>query len=238
MRILTLSLAFCFGLVPSFVLQAEEAPATNPADKKSEMTLEEEGSYLIGVQLGMQAGQAKDQLGLNPELILAGMRDALAGEKLKVDAQSRWEVVIPALQEKSKQRSAGAGAENLAKGKAYLESLRGKDGFTFTDSGIGYEILTAGEGSRPTADSSVKVHYRGTTIDGKEFDSSYKRGKPTEFPLKGVIAGWTEGLQLMPTGSKYRFHIPAHLAYGERAPASIGPNQVLIFDVELLEITK
>ncbi len=235
MRILTLSLAICFGLAHSLVLQAEETPAV---EKNAEMTLEQEGSYLIGVQLGMQAGQAKDQLGLNPELIIAGMRDALAGEKLKVDAQARWEVVIPALQEKAKKRSAGAANDNLAKGKAYLESLRGKEGFTFTDSGIAYEVLTAGEGSRPTADSSVKVHYRGTTIDGKEFDSSYKRGQPTEFPLKGVIAGWTEGLQLMPTGSKYRFHIPSHLAYGERAPASIGPNQVLIFDVELLEITK
>ena len=233
MRLLTLPLV----LLSCMSIYAEEA-ATPPASDEKKMSLEEEGSYLIGVRMGMQAAQAKAQLGLIDEHMLAGMRDALAGKDLKVDMQARWQVVIGALDAKAKQKSQAAGQDNLAKGKAYLEGLRGKEGFTFTDSGIGYEVLKKGEGSRPTETSTVKVHYRGTTIDGKEFDSSYKRGKPAEFGLNQVIKGWTEGLQLMAVGSKYRLHIPSHLAYGASAPPNIGPNQVLIFDVELLDIVK
>ena len=108
----------------------------------------------------------------------------------------------------------------------------------FTESGIAYEVLKNADGEKPTAADTVKVHYAGTLIDGTEFDSSRRRGQPATFPLGGVIPGWTEGLQLMPTGATYRFHIPSHLAYGERGPASIGPNQVLVFEVELLEILK
>ena len=233
MRLMTLT----FALLSCMPLFAEEA-ATTPDSEAKKMTLQQEGSYLIGVRLGMQAAQAKAQLGLSDEELIAGMRDALMGKDLKVDAQARWEVVIGALDAKAKQKAQSAGQDNLAKGKAYLEGLRGKEGFTFTDSGIAYEVLTKGEGSRPTETSTVKVHYRGTTIAGKEFDSSYKRGQPAEFGLNQVIKGWTEGLQLMAVGSKYRLHIPSHLAYGASAPPSIGPNQVLIFEVELLDIVK
>jgi FKBP-type peptidyl-prolyl cis-trans isomerase len=127
--------------------------------------------------------------------------------------------------------------ENKAKGETFLAGNAKKPNIVTTASGLQYEVLTKGTGTKsPSATDIVKVNYKGTTIDGTEFDSSYKRGEPIEFPLNQVIKGWTEGVQLMTTGAKYRFYIPSELAYGENAPGSIGPNQVLIFDVELLEI--
>jgi len=126
--------------------------------------------------------------------------------------------------------------ENKAAGKAFLAENAKKENIITTASGLQYEILTKGEGPSPTATTSVTVHYRGTTLDGKEFDSSYSRNAPATFPLNRVIAGWTEGLQLMNVGAKYRFYIPSELAYGARgAGGSIGPNETLIFDVELLK---
>jgi len=130
------------------------------------------------------------------------------------------------------------GAENAQKGAEYLAAKAQEDGIQKTESGILYEVLTAAEGDKPTAESTVKVHYRGTLIDGTQVDSRYDRGQPAQFPLNGVSPGWTEGLQLMSVGSKFRLHIPAELAYGLNAPPSIGPNQVLVFDVELLEIVQ
>lgn len=133
--------------------------------------------------------------------------------------------------------SAKSAQENQAEGAAFLaENAKKKDVIT-TSSGLQYEVLKAGNGAKPTAASKVTVHYKGTTLDGNEFDSSYKRGMPATFPLNRVIPGWTEGLQLMQEGAKYRFYIPADLAYGERgAGRDIGPNATLIFDVELLKV--
>ncbi|MGR8935869.1 MAG: FKBP-type peptidyl-prolyl cis-trans isomerase [Gammaproteobacteria bacterium] len=129
--------------------------------------------------------------------------------------------------------------ENKREGELFLIDNAKKSGVVTTASGLQYEVLTQGSGSKPTATDNVTVHYRGTTIDGKEFDSSYSRGAPATFPLNRVIAGWTEGLQLMPEGSKYRLFIPSDLAYGERgAGPDIGPNSTLIFDVELIKIEK
>lgn len=126
--------------------------------------------------------------------------------------------------------------ENKALGAAFLAENAKKENIITTASGLQYEVLTKGEGPSPTATTSVTVHYRGTTIDGKEFDSSYSRGAPATFPLNRVIAGWTEGLQLMNVGAKYRFFIPSKLAYGERgAGRDIGPNATLIFEVELVK---
>ncbi len=130
-----------------------------------------------------------------------------------------------------------ASAENAKKGQAFLDANKKKDGVTVTASGLQYKVITNGEGAKPEATDKVKVHYRGTLIDGKEFDSSYKRNQPAEFGLNQVIKGWTEGLQLMNVGSKYEFYIPSGLAYGPNGPPSIGPNQTLIFTVELLDIT-
>jgi len=142
-----------------------------------------------------------------------------------------------ALQAHEQQAAAGASAAAIAAGASYLAENRGKEGVTETESGLQYEVITAAEGPKPAATDRVSVHYKGTLLDGTEFDSSYSRGEPAEFPLNGVIPGWTEGLQLMSVGSKYRFVIPSKLAYGERgAGGSIGPGETLIFEVELLEI--
>ena len=126
---------------------------------------------------------------------------------------------------------------NKQTGEAFLAENAGKEGVITTTSGLQYIILTAGEGDKPTASSNVTVHYQGSTLDGKEFDSSYSRNTPATFPLNRVIAGWTEGVQLMPIGAKYRFFIHPDLGYGAKgAGAAIGPNETLIFDVELLSI--
>lgn len=129
--------------------------------------------------------------------------------------------------------------ENKQEGEAFLAANGKKPGIVTTSSGLQYQVLSQGAGAKPSATDEVTVHYRGTTIDGREFDSSYARGAPATFPLNRVIAGWTEGLQLMPEGSKYRLFIPSDLAYGSRgAGPDIGPNATLIFDVELIKIEK
>jgi FKBP-type peptidyl-prolyl cis-trans isomerase FkpA len=134
--------------------------------------------------------------------------------------------------------NAGTPEENKVAGEAFLVANAQKPNIKATASGLQYEVLTEGKGAtKPTASSNVTVHYKGTSLDGKEFDSSYSRGEPTSFPLNGVIPGWTEGVQLMTEGAKYRFFIPSNLAYGENgAGGSIGPNETLIFEVELIKI--
>ena len=135
------------------------------------------------------------------------------------------------------QRNQKKAAENLEAGQAFLAENAQKEGVVTLDSGLQYQVITLGEGQKPTATNQVTCHYHGTVISGNVFDSSVERGQPARFPLNRVIKGWTEGLQLMPVGSKFRFFIPPHLAYGERAvSAEIGPNSTLIFDVELLGI--
>jgi FKBP-type peptidyl-prolyl cis-trans isomerase FklB len=129
------------------------------------------------------------------------------------------------------------GEKNKKEGEAFLEANKKKEGVVTLPSGLQYKILKAGTGAKPTAKDTVKVNYRGTLIDGTEFDSSYKGGKPVEFPLGQVIKGWIEGIQLMPVGSKWQLFIPSNLAYGERGGGQmIGPNAALIFEVELLSI--
>ncbi|MBR2265367.1 MAG: FKBP-type peptidyl-prolyl cis-trans isomerase, partial [Paludibacteraceae bacterium] len=128
--------------------------------------------------------------------------------------------------------------DTKAKGEQFLAENALKDGVKTTSSGLQYEVIKMGKGAKPTATSTVKVHYEGTLIDGTIFDSSIQRGEPIEFPLNGVIKGWTEGLQLMPVGSKFRFYIPQELGYGAQAAGSIPPYSTLIFEVELLDITK
>ena len=135
-------------------------------------------------------------------------------------------------------KAAEAGEKNLREGEAFLLANKTKPGVRSTPSGLQYQVLTPGTGAKPGAKDGVKVHYKGTLLDGKSFDSSYDRGEPAVMPLEGVIPGWSEGLQLMPTGAKYKFWIPAKLAYGEQAPPMIGPNQVLVFEVELQDIIK
>lgn len=208
------------------------------------MTLKEEGSYLLGLQLAMQAQQSLQQaqgdLGeLDDAQVFEGITDVFKGNKFKVNPQLRWKTVIDELRKQASQANGAVFETHKKAGEEYLAGLKGKDGFVFTDSGIAYEVVRAAEGKKPIATSEVKVHYHGTHIDGSVFDSSYDRKQPATFALNRVIPGWTEGLQLMSEGSKYRFYIPYNLAYGERGSGSnIKPGEMLIFDVELLQIIK
>lgn len=187
---------------------------------------------------GHSARQAMQQ-GLHPGKILAGLEDKLTGNEAAYTPEQIGEAfqVFQQLQQQAQQSSGGNAAENLAAGQAFLAENAGKDEITTTDSGLQYEVIQEGEGSKPSATDTVTVHYTGRLLDGTVFDSSVQRGEPIEFPLNRVIPGWTEGVQLMSPGAKYRFWIPANLAYGEQGPASIGPNQVLDFDVELISIS-
>ena len=184
--------------------------------------------------------QATLGLELDQEALKQGFNDGLADtlkftpEQIQQIAQQGEEV----LRAKQQEMAAQAAEKNIEAGLAYLEENGKREGVVTTDSGLQYEVLTEGEGASPAATDVVKVHYRGTLLDGTEFDSSYKRGEPAEFPLNRVIAGWTEGVQLMKEGAKYRFHIPSELAYGQRSTGAITPNSTLVFDVELLEVVK
>lgn len=197
-------------------------------------SVEAKGGYGIGLQIGQQLlGSGMD---VNAEAVARGIYDVLSNNQPAIDLNE----VTAALQELG-QRAEAAQAEAFkaidTENKAFLEENKKAKGVVVTDSGLQYEILTEGTGEKPTATSTVRVHYTGSLIDGTVFDSSVKRGQPAEFPVNGVIRGWTEALQLMPVGSKWRLTIPQELAYGERgAGASIPPFATLIFEVELLEI--
>jgi FKBP-type peptidyl-prolyl cis-trans isomerase FklB len=150
---------------------------------------------------------------------------------------SAMETLQRKMMEKQMAQREEAAKENLREGQEFLSENAQKDGVRTTESGLQYEVIEKGSGKTPTPESTVTVHYRGTLIDGTEFDSSYRRGEPATFPVNGVIAGWTEALQLMSEGAKYKLYIPADLAYGERgAGQAIGPNETLIFDVELISV--
>ncbi|MFK7858710.1 MAG: FKBP-type peptidyl-prolyl cis-trans isomerase [Granulosicoccus sp.] len=194
-------------------------------------TQEAKVSYGLGMMIGERVlGQYGE---LDFDLLIEAMKAQHAGEETLMsmdDAQMT-------LQTQQEEVAAAAVAKASAAGQAYLAENAAREGVTVTESGLQYEVLTAADGDMPTEESTVSVHYVGTLMDGTEFDSSIARGEPASFPLKGVIPGWTEGLQLMPLGSKYRFVIPSDLAYGDRgAGQAIGPGETLIFEVELLEI--
>ncbi|SHM94626.1 FKBP-type peptidyl-prolyl cis-trans isomerase [Phytopseudomonas punonensis] len=191
-------------------------------------------SYGIGRQLG---GQLRDNPppGVSLDAVLAGLSDAFAGQQSRVseaDLSASFKVIRDVMQAEAKAKADAAAGEGLA----FLAENAKRDGITVLESGLQYEVLTAGDGAKPSRDDSVRTHYHGTLIDGSVFDSSYERGQPAEFPVGGVIAGWTEALQLMGTGSKWRLYVPSELAYGAQGVGSIPPHSVLVFDVELLDI--
>ncbi|TMO70630.1 FKBP-type peptidyl-prolyl cis-trans isomerase [Pseudoalteromonas aurantia] len=195
----------------------------------------EKASYGIGLQMGEQL-KANPFQGLNLHSVFEGMKDAYAGEAMRVEIpeiQAAFEKINTEIQARREEESKVLAAEGIA----FLEENAKRTEITVTESGLQYEVVATGEGEKPSAESKVRVHYHGTLINGTVFDSSYDRGEPAEFPVNGVIAGWTEALQLMQAGSKLRLYIPHELAYGERgAGASIAPFSTLVFDVELLEI--
>lgn len=194
-------------------------------------------SYALGMNLGNSLH--RQSVPVDPAILLRGLKDALAGKTLMTDddARAALKAVQTEMQKKMQETMQAAGAGNKKEGDAFLAANKTKEGVTTLPSGLQYKILTAGTGPKPTATDSVVCNYRGTLINGKEFDSSYKRGEPATFPVNGVIKGWTEALQLMPVGSKWQLFVPADLAYGDRgAGADIGPGSTLIFEVELVSI--
>ncbi len=198
-------------------------------------TLEQHASYGIGLQMGQQLADNPFD-GLDIAAVAAGLAAAFYGDEPEVtedQIRAAFQVISGRMQEAESAKAQVAAAV----GEAFLAENATKAGIVVTESGLQYEVLTAGSGAKPTRADKVRTHYHGTLIDGTVFDSSYNRGQPAEFPVSGVIAGWTEALQLMPVGAKYRLYIPHNLAYGERgAGGAIKPYSALIFDVELLEI--
>ena len=202
-------------------------------------------SYVLGMDVGNSLKQLNTDFNL--DAMMQGIKTVLESGETLLDAaeaeaikQAFFQKLRAQAQEQASvtsEQQLAAAQENLAKGQAFLAENKTKESVSETESGLQYEVLTAGDGAKPSATDTVSVHYRGTLLDGSEFDSSYSRGQPATFGLNQVIPGWTEGVQLMPVGSKYKFYIPPQLAYGEKgAGGRIGPNETLVFEVELLEI--
>ncbi len=218
--------------------QSQTAPAAASPNIPGLPTEKDKISYAIGMNIG--TGMHKDNLDIDPDVLLHGLKDALSGGKtLMTDEQARAEItelrtqMMAKMQAKQQQEA----EDNKKQGDAFLAANKSKPGVVALPSGLQYKILTAGTGPKPTASDSVKCNYKGTLINGTEFDASEKHGGPATFPVNGVIKGWTEALQLMPVGSKWQLFVPSDLAYGARgAGGDIGPNETLIFEVELLSI--
>jgi len=214
------------------------APAAKSAAPLVLKTPKDKASYAIGQNIGK--AMKKDAVDIDPNLLARGIKDALAGAKpalTDAEAQAALQAFQNDMRTKMEAKAAMAGAANKQAGDAFMASNKAKPGVTTTASGLQYRVITEGTGPKPTAGDSVVCNYKGTLLNGTEFDSSYKRGQPATFPVTGVIKGWTEALQLMPVGSKWELIVPADLAYGPRgAGQEIGPNSTLVFEVELLSI--
>lgn len=215
--------------------QAAPAKSAVPATLATE---KEKQSYALGLNVG--SSFHKQGLDLDSASLLRGMKDALSGAKpLLSDAEvdAALKDLRSEVTKKQDEEAQKAGEANMKEGEAFLAANKTKDGVVTLPSGLQYKIVTAGTGAKPAKEDTVVCNYRGMSINGTEFDSSYKRGQPAEFPVGGVIKGWTEALQLMPVGSKWQLFIPPDLAYGKRgAGGAIGPDQTLVFDVELISI--
>jgi FKBP-type peptidyl-prolyl cis-trans isomerase FklB len=196
-------------------------------------------SYAIGINVGDNLRNQK--LNVNPDILARAIKDALANNKSIMSSEASG-ACIQAFFQKEAGKAGGENqikaVENKKAGDAFLASNKTKEGVKVTASGLQYKVINEGAGPKPASSDKVKVHYHGTLIDGTVFDSSVNRGEPTEFGVTQVIPGWVEALQLMPVGSKWTLYIPSELAYGQQGPPSIGPSQVLVFDVELLDIVK
>ena len=212
--------------VPATAATTATAPATAAA-----MTLQQEASYLIGLNMA----EAVKQYKLDPTLVTQAILDASSGGKLLIE-KTEAQRVLGAYQQEMQGSQAKEAAQRGGVNKAWLADNAKKDGVKSTPSGLQYQVVSEGPagGAHPAASDEVTVHYEGKLLDGTVFDASANHGGPATFTLNQVIKGWTEGLQLMKPGDKYRFFIPPELAYGDQAPPSIGPNQILIFEVELI----
>lgn len=227
--------------VASGILLAACGP--KPAEKQASVALatdEQKISYIMGVNVGSQ--MKADDFKLDKPAFMSGIEDMIAGKKPQLSNEEAM-TIVKNFQEKQQaqheEAQKAAAEKNLAEGKKYLEENAHKEGVKVTGSGLQYRVITAGTGATPAADDTVEVHYRGTLLNGTEFDSSYSRNKSEVFGVSQVIPGWVEALQLMKEGDKWALAIPADLAYGPGGSGSaIGPNQVLLFDVELIKVLK
>jgi FKBP-type peptidyl-prolyl cis-trans isomerase FkpA len=226
-------------------LSACQQPPADPTEIEviTFETEQQKQAYAMGAMIGQLVDKqliAQKGLGvvLDKTIVINGFAAALQQKsQFKVEElQAITKAMETDMRAKQQAKAALDSEKNEAISAEYLAENAKREGVIVTDSGLHYEVLTEGEGAKPIASDTVKVHYRGTLLDGTEFDSSYSRNKPIEFPLAGVIKGWTEGVQLMNIGSKFKFVIPSDLAYGPRAQGPIPGNSTLIFDVELLEI--
>ena len=192
-------------------------------------------SYGIGLQMAQQVkGQTFPDFNL--DALIIGIQDVFANKPMRFP-EDEMQAAFSAINQQVQEAAAGAATENKAAGQAFLDENAKKDGVITTESGLQYEIITAGTGPKPGQSDMVVTHYHGSLTDGTVFDSSVDRGEPAQFPVNGVIQGWIEALQLMPVGSKWRLTIPSDLAYGDQGSAPvIGPGATLIFEIELLEI--
>ncbi|MGZ3591556.1 MAG: FKBP-type peptidyl-prolyl cis-trans isomerase N-terminal domain-containing protein, partial [Thermodesulfobacteriota bacterium] len=189
-------------------------------------------SYIVGMDIGNNL--KKQSIGVNPKVLAKGIEDALAGAKPLLTEQEIQETMM-AFQKEMLAKQAEVAKKNKTEGEAFLAENKKKEGVKALPSGLQYKVIKAGTGKKPKSSDTVTVNYRGTLIDGTEFDSSYKRGQPATFQVSGVIPGWTEALQLMEEGAKWQLFIPSNLAYGERgAGGVIGPNATLLFEIELV----
>ncbi len=219
--------------------QTQQPAAKAPAEASPFKTQKEKVSYALGMAFGRN--MKSQGIDLDPDTFVKAYKDVLSEAKAAMtdeEAQqtmSAFQVEMVAKQQAEMKKK---GDEQKAKGEAYLAENKKKEGVHTTTSGLQYKVVKEGDGKKPTAGDSVTVNYRGTLVDGTEFDSSYKRNEPASFPVSGVIPGWTEALQLMKTGSKYEIVIPSNLAYGETgAGGVIPPNATLVFEVELISIS-
>ncbi len=203
-------------------------------------SFEEKASYALGMDIGNKVKQF--EASLDREALVDGLLDALSEREPRLSPEEVNQLVRELLvkaQVENDRRRVEQAETNMQEGEEFLAENKAKDGVVETASGLQYIVLAQGEGPSPVADDRVTVHYEGKLLDGKVFDSSYERGEPAEFLLSAVISGWTEGVQLMKVGSKYRFFVPSELGYGVRgAGQDIGPNATLIFEVELISIER
>jgi FKBP-type peptidyl-prolyl cis-trans isomerase FklB len=213
---------------------AQHHPAPAPLVLKTD---KDKQSYAIGMNIGKSIH--RDGVDVDPNILLRGMKDALAGGKTALsddEAKSVMTNLQANMRKEQAEKAQQAGDANKKAGDAFLAANKTKDGVVTLPSGLQYKILTQGTGPKPTATDTVVCNYKGTLLDNSEFDSSYSRNQPLTIPVSGVIKGWTEALQLMPVGSKWQLFIPSDLAYGPQAKGPIGPNSTLIFEVQLLSI--
>ncbi len=229
---------------PAKSATAAKTPAKTPARTGTALPLttrKDKFSYALGMNFGQGIGERlkAEKIEFDPAIVARAVRDALAGAKLQLTDEQAKAVLTEVQTEvakKHQEMQKELADKNKAAGDAYLAANKAKPGVTTLPDGLQYKVLTPGTGPKPTSADTIVANYKGTFVDGKEFDNSYKRNEPITIPVTGVIKGWTEALQLMPVGSKWQVVIPSDLAYGEHARPEIGPNQTLVFEMELLSI--